>query len=227
MRWRMRPGRAIAPEGAAPDGPDDGPAVDLRLPIGEPALPAPEEPTGPGASRRSLGGWVVLAVVLGLLGGGIGLLVAAAIGLVTAFLAPRPRTLLRWAVALLVLVPLTILVRGLPPAFFVSPDFVHRNLLAHYLAGTALVLLILGVLREAGTAAPGPVATLPVLEVEEEPVAEPSPGWRVWRRVSLFAAGLGALTVVGLVLRFAVSSTAAPDALSGQIAANLVGGAGY
>ncbi|MDP9342125.1 MAG: hypothetical protein M3Q23_08500, partial [Actinomycetota bacterium] len=76
-------------------------------------------------------------------------------------------------------------------------------------------------------AAPGPVAALPVLEVEEERGAEPSPGWRLWRRVSLFAAGLGALTVVGLVLRLAVSSTAAPDAVSGQIAANLVGGAGY
>src|SRR5438046_2068657 len=156
MRWRMRPGRTGAPDPPATDGPEDGPAVDLRLPLEEAALPPPQEPVANGAPRRSLTGWALLALLLGVVGGGVGLLVAAAIGLATAILAPRPRVFLRWAVALLVVVPLAVLVQRLPPVFFVSPDFVHRNLLAHYLAGTALVLLIVGILREAGTAAPGP-----------------------------------------------------------------------
>jgi hypothetical protein len=224
MRWRMRPSRTGASDPPAIDGPEERPAIDLRLPIEEAALPPPQEPVANGASRRSLPGWVLLALLLGLVGGGVGLLVAAAIGLVTAFLAPRPRVFLRWAVALLVVVPLTVLVRKLPPAFFVSPDFVHRNLLAHYLAGTALVLLIVGILREVGTAAPGPPVAVPVLEVDEEPVARRR---LPWPRVSAFAAGLGLLTVAGLMLRLAVSSTAASDPVSGQIAANLVGGAGY
>ena len=114
----MRPGSAGAPARPPTDGPEDGPAVDLRLPTEDPALPPAAEPAVEGPSRRSLAGWVLLALLLGLVGGGIGLLVAAAIGLVTAFLAPRPRVFLRWAVALLVLVPLTVLVQKLPPAFF-------------------------------------------------------------------------------------------------------------
>jgi hypothetical protein len=225
MRWKIRPAGTRAPEHAGENSPAEGPAVDLQVPIEQLELPPAEEQRGNGTPPRPLAGWIVLVVVLGLVGGGVGLLVAAAIGMATALLGPRPRTFLRVAIGLLVLVPVVVLVRGLPPAFFVSPDFVRHNMLAQYLAGTALVLLVVGVVRDVGPALPRPPLALPPSPKEEEVLLERRKG--LWGRVPVFAVGLGALTVLGLLLRLAVSSAAAPDPVSGQIASNLVGGAGF
>jgi hypothetical protein len=51
-------------------------------------------------------------------------------------------------VLLLGLVPLVVLARGLPAAEAVGPGFVEGNLVAHYLAGAGLALLVVGVLRD-------------------------------------------------------------------------------
>ena len=91
--------------------------------------------------------WALLTLVLTFVGGAYGFVLAAVLGIAT-ILAPTPRGYLRLAAGLLALVPVLLIARGLPPAFFVSPRFVEHNMLAHYLAGTALVVLILGVLRE-------------------------------------------------------------------------------
>ncbi len=97
---------------------------------------------------RSVAGWVVLVGLLSLLGGRVGVLAGGAIVAYDLVRAPTPRELLRGAVLLFALVPVTVLVGGLPGRATLTPDFVSRNLVAHYLAGTALTLLVLGILRE-------------------------------------------------------------------------------
>ena len=96
----------------------------------------------------------LLVGVLWLLGGGIGLVAGAAFVVYDLVSRPAPRDLLVIAVLLLGLVPLVVLARGLPAADAVGPGFVEGNLVAHYLAGAGLALLVVGVLREvrAGTA---------------------------------------------------------------------------
>ena len=96
----------------------------------------------------------LLVGVLWLLGGGIGLVAGAAFVVYDLVSRPTPRDLLVIAVLLLGLVPLVVLARGLPAADAVGPGFVEGNLVAHYLAGAGLALLVVGVLREvrAGTA---------------------------------------------------------------------------
>jgi hypothetical protein len=97
----------------------------------------------------------LLVGVLWLLGGGIGLVAGAAFVVYDLVSRPAPRDLLVIAVLLLGLVPLVVLARGLPAADAVGPGFVEGNLVAHYLAGAGLALLVIGVLREvrAGVAA--------------------------------------------------------------------------
>jgi hypothetical protein len=91
---------------------------------------------------------VLLVGVLWLLGGGIGLVAGAAFVIYDLVSRPTARDLLVIAVLLLGLVPLVVLARGLPAADAVGPGFVEGNLLAHYLAGAGLALLVVGVLRE-------------------------------------------------------------------------------
>jgi hypothetical protein len=113
---------------------------------------------------------VLLVGVLWLLGGGIGLVAGAAFVVYDLVSRPAPRDLLVIAVLLLGLVPLVVLARGLPAADAVGPGFADGNLVAHYLAGAGLALLVVGVLREvrAGSAGgdgeggrSGPAAALP------------------------------------------------------------------
>jgi hypothetical protein len=97
------------------------------------------------------GAWAqraLLVVLLWALGGWVGLLLGAAIAGYDAARLPRPRELLLGSLALFALTPLAVLVRGLPARATVGPDIATGNLVAHYLAGTALALLVLGVLRE-------------------------------------------------------------------------------
>jgi hypothetical protein len=97
---------------------------------------------------RPVAEWAVLIAVLWLLGGAVGLVVAAGFVVYDLVRAPAPRDLLVIAILLLGLVPLVVLARGLPPAGAIGTDFVQGNLVAHHLAGVGLALLVVGVLRE-------------------------------------------------------------------------------
>ena len=82
------------------------------------------------------------------LGGTVGLVVGAAFVVYDLISRPAPRDLLVIALLLGGLVPLVVLARGLPDAAAIGPDLVQENLVAHYLAGAGLALLVVGVLRQ-------------------------------------------------------------------------------
>jgi hypothetical protein len=135
-------------------------------------------------SRRVLLERALLVGALWLLGGGIGLVAGVAFVVYDLVSRPAPRDLLVIAVLLLGLVPLVVLARGLPAAAAVGPGFVEGNLVAHYLAGAGLALLVIGILRDvraeaagdegAGIeAAAGPEP--PSSAVRREPAALPAP----------------------------------------------------
>ena len=97
---------------------------------------------------RAVLGRVPLVGALWLFGGRIGLVAGAAFVVYDLVSRPTPRDLLVIAVLLLGLVPLVVLARGLPAAAAVGPGFVEGNLVAHYLAGAGLALLVIGILRD-------------------------------------------------------------------------------
>jgi hypothetical protein len=99
-------------------------------------------------TARAVLGRALLVGVLWLLGGGVGLVAGAAFVVYDLVSRPAPRDLVVIAVLLLGLVPLVVLARGLPAAPAVGPGFVEGNLVAHYLAGAGLALLVVGVLRD-------------------------------------------------------------------------------
>jgi hypothetical protein len=99
-------------------------------------------------SRRVLLERALLVGALWLLGGGIGLVAGVAFVVYDLVSRPAPRDLLVIAVLLLGLAPLVVLARGLPAAAAVGPGFVEGNLVAHYLAGAGLALLVIGILRD-------------------------------------------------------------------------------
>jgi len=99
-------------------------------------------------SARAVLERALLVGVLWLLGGGVGLVAGAAFVVYDLVSRPAPRDLVVIAVLLLGLVPLVVLARGLPAAPAVGPGFVEGNLVAHYLAGAGLALLVVGVLRD-------------------------------------------------------------------------------
>jgi hypothetical protein len=117
-------------------------------------------------SAKAVLGRVLLVGVLWVLGGGIGLVAVAAFVVYDLVSRPTPRDLLVIAVLLLGLVPLVVLARGLPAAEAVGPGVVEGNLVAHYLAGAGLALLVVGVLREVRAGPPG----------DDEVPALPAPG---------------------------------------------------
>jgi hypothetical protein len=106
------------------------------------------------AMTRAVLGRVLLVAVLWLLGGGIGLVAGAAFVVYDLVSRPTPRDLLVIAMLLLGLVPLVVLARGLPTPGAIGPGIVEGNLVAHYLAGAGLALLVVGVLREVRSEAP-------------------------------------------------------------------------
>jgi hypothetical protein len=118
----------------------------------------------------------LLVGVLWLLGGGVGLVAGAAFVVYDLVSRPAPRDLLVIAVLLLGLVPLVVLARGLPAAQAVGPGFVEGNVVAHYLAGAGLALLVVGVLRDVrsgpGGSGDGAVGNGPA---DREPPALPAP----------------------------------------------------
>jgi hypothetical protein len=91
---------------------------------------------------------VLLVGALWLLGGGVGLVAGVAFVVYDLVSRPAPRDLLVLAVLLLGLVPLVVLARGLPATAAIGPSFVEGNLVAHYLGGAGLALLVIGVLRD-------------------------------------------------------------------------------
>ncbi len=112
---------------------------------------------------------VLLVGALWLLGGGIGLVAGAAFVVYDLVSRPRPRDLLVLALLVIGLVPLVVLARGLPAVQEVGPGIAEGNLVAHYLAGAGLALLVIGVLRDVRAEA----ADVP--EVQAGPPAAPSP----------------------------------------------------
>jgi heme A synthase len=102
----------------------------------------------PPARLRAVLERVLLVGALWLFGGGVGLVAGAAFVVYDLVSRPTPRDLLVLAVLLLGLVPLVVLAGGLPAVEEVGPGFVEGNLVAHYLAGAGLALLVIGVLRE-------------------------------------------------------------------------------
>jgi arabinofuranan 3-O-arabinosyltransferase len=92
-------------------------------------------------------GWTTTCAALWLAGGVRGLLLGAALVGWDVIGRPTPRHLLAAAVALLSLVPLAVLLGGLPVAGTIGPELVARDQVAHVLAGAGLALLVIGVLR--------------------------------------------------------------------------------
>jgi|Tabmets5t2r1_1033131.scaffolds.fasta_scaffold29625_2 hypothetical protein len=127
------------------------------------------------------GAWAeraLLVLLLWALGGWVGLLLGAAIAGYDAARLPRPRELLVGSLALFALTPLAVLARGLPDGATIGPDIATGNLAAHYLAGTALALLVLGVLRDVrdGLRAEQAMATNGTAERALVPRPAPPPG---------------------------------------------------
>jgi len=89
-----------------------------------------------------------MVALLWLLGGRAGLLLGVVIAVVELWRPLRPRLLLATALLLLLALPVVVLARGLPTRATLSPDFAAGSLLPHVLAGAALALLVLGVLRD-------------------------------------------------------------------------------
>jgi hypothetical protein len=129
-------------------------------------------------STRAVLERALLVGVLWLLGGGVGLVAGAAFVVYDLVSRPAPRDLLVLAVLLLGLVPLVVLARGLPAAAAIGPGFVEGNLVAHYLAGAGLALLVIGVLRDVRSGSPGDGPEPPgppAPPARRDPPALPSP----------------------------------------------------
>jgi arabinofuranan 3-O-arabinosyltransferase len=105
---------------------------------------------------RQLAAHAGLVALLWFLGGWVGVLVGLAIAAWDRLRRPTAADLLRAALAGFCLVPLAVVVRGLPRPSTVTPLFAASNLVAHYLAGAALALLVLGILRDVPPAARPP-----------------------------------------------------------------------
>lgn len=134
-------------------------------------------------SRSPRGVWAghaLLVAPLWAFGGLVGLLVGVAIAAYDVVRSPRPRNLLWGSVVLFAMTPIAILGRGLPTRATLGPDIALGNPVAHYLAGSALALLVLGVLRdvldevgaEGQPAADEPAARALVLRRPEEPAGD-------------------------------------------------------
>jgi len=89
-----------------------------------------------------------MVVLLWLLGGLAGLLLGVVIVVLELPHPLAPRRLLIAALLLLLALPLVVLARGLPTRATLSADFAAGSLLPHLLAGVAVTLLVLGVLRD-------------------------------------------------------------------------------
>jgi hypothetical protein len=101
--------------------------------------------------RAAAGRWLpraAMVLLLWLLGGLAGLLLGVVIVVLELRRPLAPRRLLLSALLLLLALPLVVLARGLPTRATLSPDFAAASLLPHLLAGAALTLLVLGVLRD-------------------------------------------------------------------------------
>ncbi|HVD13397.1 MAG TPA: alpha-(1-_3)-arabinofuranosyltransferase family protein [Actinomycetota bacterium] len=112
-----------------------------------------------GGGVRQLAAHAGLVALLWFLGGWVGLLVGLATVAWDRLRRPSAADLLRAALAGFCLLPLAVVARGLPRPSTVTPLFAGSNLVAHYLAGAALALLVLGILRDVPPAArqhPGP-----------------------------------------------------------------------
>jgi len=176
---------------------------------------------GAGVRPGQIARWILLTAVLWFLGGGVGLVIAVAIATYVALGGGTPRRLLAAATILLAIVPVEMILRGLPTPAEVSSQVVGGNLLAHYVAGTALVLLVMGILRDVGLA--------PRDHSLQAGVGAPVVARR---RVLIgphaaFATAITGVSVIGAVLRFAASSGAVADPVAARIASQLVGGRGY
>lgn len=96
---------------------------------------------------RRAAGWAATCAVLWVAGRTPGLLLGTALIAWDVVRPPTPRHLLAAAAGLLGLVPIAVLLGGLPDADAISPLLVERDRTANVLAGAGLALLVIGVLR--------------------------------------------------------------------------------
>jgi hypothetical protein len=118
----------------------------------------------PPRRRPPPGRWLGLAAMVALLwflGGRAGLVLGLVIAVIDLVRPLAPRRLLLGVLLLLLAVPLVLLARGLPTRATLSPEFISGSLVPHLLAGSALALLVLGVLRDVRASLPPPPETGP------------------------------------------------------------------
>jgi hypothetical protein len=89
--------------------------------------------------------WVIFAGALVAFDGLVGLAVATAVG-VALWLGQSPRHLLVAGAVLLALVPIAVLIHGLPSPDAVGPGFVLENKIANHLAFAGLAFFVSGLL---------------------------------------------------------------------------------
>ena len=118
-----------------------------------PDVPAPDVPQGPPRQRRLLP-WLVLVALVWVVAGPILAGIAAGVAVWHLALHPPPRHLLFVAVVLFAAVPVAWVLGNAERLDTVSPQLVTQNRWPSVLAATALLLLVLGVVREVRTVAP-------------------------------------------------------------------------
>ncbi|ONH33920.1 hypothetical protein [Pseudofrankia asymbiotica] len=99
----------------------------------------------------------MLAVILWFLLGTVGLVVGLAITAADLFGAP-PRWLLAAAATLLALVPIAILIDGLPTPSTITTSFARDHWVADSLAKAGVALMVVGVFREVLSSSGGAVS---------------------------------------------------------------------
>jgi len=155
--------------------------------------------------------WLLVPVTTWFVGG----LIGALIGVLVVGLAVLrgPRLLLVLSGPVLALVPVTLLLRGLPAPSEISPRFAEGNVLANDLALAGLSLLVVGLLLER--------RARPEQEAPPRPAVTPAGG----RRSPSWA--LAGLVLASFALGVAVAGDATADPVDDDIARNLVTGRGY
>ncbi len=121
-----------------------------RVDARRPAVRSPVDVSGSRPSWIRWGAIGSIVVAAGLLDGLVGLVVGALVAAGVVAFGVRGRALLGVAVGAMALVPVAMLVSGLPTAASLSPRMVLDARVAHHLAFAALVLLVVGTLRDEG-----------------------------------------------------------------------------
>lgn len=187
-------------------------------------------PDGRDDAARPLLLSVFLVVALGFVAGPAGVILGVALAAAVTAAKMSGRTMLLISIGVLAIVPVEVLVHGLPGPFTLSPDFVRRNLLANQLGFTGAVLLVAGIFRAHAAGGDGPLdGSGARLHRIVEDAAGPRPRRAVVERARAhgFALGLIAVAAVGLAVRFVSAAGSSPDLATSRIVSSLLQGNGY